>query len=153
MQPLVKKHIISVDDLCVLIEKSTGMFGIEGVSFIGGEPFLQAESLACLAGRCRAKGLTALSFSGYRYEELISGAINGAKSLLSQLDILIDGEYRDNEPETNRRWIGSRNQRVFYLTSAYPNRLEYEISEQSVEYNVYDTSIQINGWPFDEISR
>jgi anaerobic ribonucleoside-triphosphate reductase activating protein len=151
MQELIKNHIVPVADVIVLIEKAVQTFNIEGVSFIGGEPFLQAKGLIEIAKWCKKNNLTTLSFSGYLYEELNSEKIEGSKELLSYLDILIDGEYREDERETERRWIGSKNQKLLHLTPAYNVGIEYESQNQSIEYNIYNSTIQINGWPFAEI--
>src|ERR1700742_2412983 len=39
--------------------------GVEGVTFLGGEPFEQAEALAELAREVKARGLTVMVFSGH----------------------------------------------------------------------------------------
>ena len=36
--------------------------------------------------------------------------------LLAETDVLVDGPYRRELPETRRRWIGSANQRVHFLS-------------------------------------
>lgn len=91
MQPLIKNHIVSVDDLEKLILDSVDTFKIEGVSFIGGEPFLQAKGFAELAKWCRDQGLSVLVFSGYTYDEINTLDIAGSSDLLRYIDVLIDG--------------------------------------------------------------
>lgn len=48
---------------------SREVHGIEGVTFIGGEPTLQS-GLGCLAARLREAGIGTILFTGRRYEEL-----------------------------------------------------------------------------------
>lgn len=43
---------------------------IEGVTFVGGEPFAQATPLARLGEMCRDAGLSVVTFSGYKYAHL-----------------------------------------------------------------------------------
>ncbi len=66
--------------------------GIEGVTYSGGEPFEQATALGELSQRLNRRGLTILSYSGYRLEALQANAERFGP-LLNQLDWLIDGEY------------------------------------------------------------
>ena len=39
--------------------------------------------------------------------------------LLARTDILVDGPYDRDNPDTERRWIGSTNQRIHFLTARY----------------------------------
>lgn len=55
MQPMERRHLVEVDKLMELILKHKAKDGIEGVSFIGGEPILQAEGFAELAQNVRMK--------------------------------------------------------------------------------------------------
>ena len=55
-----------------LIQKSMAMNEIEGLSFIGGEPMLQAEGLSEIAKWAHSVGLTTLVFTGYLLSELKS---------------------------------------------------------------------------------
>lgn len=46
---------------------------VRGVTFSGGEPFVQSGKLAPLAERLRAAGYNLTSYTGYLYEELLGG--------------------------------------------------------------------------------
>ena len=46
---------------------------IDGVTFSGGEPFFQAEALASVGEQVRKAGRTIVTYTGYMYEQLISG--------------------------------------------------------------------------------
>ncbi len=107
---------VTVDELASRIVETTG---IEGVTFLGGEPFEQAEALADLAGRVRAAGLSVLTFSGYEYETLINSSRDGWGQLLAATDLLIDGPYDRTQPDHERPWVGSRNQEFRYLSPRY----------------------------------
>jgi len=89
---------------------------IEGVTFTGGEPFLQAPALAALASRVRTHGLSVVVFTGYDLEELRSAA---ARSLLAVTDILIAGRYIAAQRTIGLPLRGSTNQQLHRLTNRY----------------------------------
>ncbi len=85
---------------------------LSGVTFSGGEPFLQPQALAELARKLQAKGLNITTYTGYTLEELQrlhSPAIN---ALLDVTDILIDGPFLLAERDLTLTFRGSRNQRI-----------------------------------------
>jgi anaerobic ribonucleoside-triphosphate reductase activating protein len=85
----------------------------QGVTFSGGEPFLQAPELAELALAIRQKmGLDVVTYTGYTYEELIEDNNDGVKALLAASDILIDGKYIHKLRSIKLKFRGSSNQRV-----------------------------------------
>lgn len=89
--------------------------GQAGLTFCGGEPFLQPE--ACLEISRFAKeelGWNVWSFSGYTYEQLKE--IGEAKwEFLKSLDALIDGPFILAERDLTMKFRGSRNQRLLHL--------------------------------------
>ena len=82
-----------------------------GVTFSGGEPFAQSKGFAKLAGLLKEKGYEVASYSGYTFEELLSGS-DDQKDLLSIIDILIDGPFLMAEKTLEAPFRGSRNQRI-----------------------------------------
>ena len=54
-QPLVPRHLLVVEELAGRI---LAVPGIEGVTYSGGEPTVQARGLACLSERLRPAGLS-----------------------------------------------------------------------------------------------
>lgn len=87
---------------------------LTGVTFSGGEPFTQAKELTVLAKKVREAGLDVMSFSGYTYEELVNGATvdNGWLGLLSELSLLVDGRFIEEQKSLELKFRGSRNQRI-----------------------------------------
>jgi anaerobic ribonucleoside-triphosphate reductase activating protein len=90
--------------------------GLEGVTYTGGEPFVQALALAALASRVRARGLSVVVFTGFDLEELRSPA---ARSLLAVTDVLVAGRYIAALRTTELALRGSTNQRIHLLTDRY----------------------------------
>jgi len=89
----------------------------DGVVFSGGEPFLQARGLAATIAllRRRRPQWTYVSYSGYRIETLRARGTPDQRTLLSELDLLIDGPYV-RSLAGDLLWRGSSNQRLHALT-------------------------------------
>lgn len=88
---------------------------IEGVTFTGGEPLLQARDILPLAMWIKSKGLSIVCYTGYLFQEIVDGEIPYAEKLLRWLDILIDGTFQE-EDKGALLWRGSCNQTVHFLT-------------------------------------
>ena len=149
MQPMERRHLVEVDKLMELILKHKTKDGIEGVSFIGGEPILQAEGFAELAQKCQNEGLSVLLFTGYNYKDLLTTEDENVKILLENSDILIDGEFVESLYDGERDWVGSTNQRVIFLSNCYRAGIEFEHGVHSTEIRVSADGVGINGWPID----
>ena len=123
---------------------------IEGVTFLGGEPFEQAEALGIIAERVKEKGLSVLCFTGGKLEELRENPVN--KKLLDNIDLLIDGEFIEELTDYSRPWCGSSNQRYHFLTDRY-NEDIFTKYKNKVEVNISKNGqIFMNGMGnFDEI--
>lgn len=52
------------------LNQARSCHGIEGVTFLSGEPILQARGLARIARLIRPLGLSVMLFTGYRLEDL-----------------------------------------------------------------------------------
>jgi anaerobic ribonucleoside-triphosphate reductase activating protein len=127
--------------------------GVEGITILGGEPFEQPEGAAALAAAAHARGLTVMVFSGYYLDELRSRAMTDPHTLqlLSAIDLLVDGRYDHTRPEPpppiGRRWIGSANQTMHYLTAAYSDTDPRMRAANTIEIRVVEGRVLINGWP------
>jgi anaerobic ribonucleoside-triphosphate reductase activating protein len=84
----------------------------QGVTFSGGEPFLQAGELVQVAQAARQMGLDVVTYTGYTYEELIAYNSDDINALLSASDILIDGKYVHALRDIGLQFRGSSNQRL-----------------------------------------
>lgn len=114
--------------------------GIEGVTFLGGEPFEQSEALGIIAEEVKKTGLGVLCFTGGYLEDLKLNPIN--EKLLSNIDLLIDGPFEVDKVDYSRPWCGSSNQRYHFLTNRYneeifvkyKNKVEVNISKNGVVF-------------------
>jgi anaerobic ribonucleoside-triphosphate reductase activating protein len=83
---------------------------IQGVTFSGGEPFLQVEPLVELASRVHKMKLDVTIFTGYIYEDLIKQDVY--IPLLNSCDYLIDGPFINSLKNLDLTFRGSSNQRI-----------------------------------------
>jgi anaerobic ribonucleoside-triphosphate reductase activating protein len=142
------RTIIAADDIFRQILKAKTTHGIEGVTFLGGEPMLQARGLSRLAFLCQENDVSVMVFTGYRLEDVRAKELPGVENLLACTDILVDGPYIRELPDRERRWTGSRNQRFRYLSARYAEGQESEAVNRESEIAVrLDGTIRVNGWP------
>jgi anaerobic ribonucleoside-triphosphate reductase activating protein len=119
--------LASVEGLCRLVDREVERGDCFGITLSGGEPFLQAEGLAVLAGHARSRGLNVITFTGYTLEELLGEGVEGSRLLLGNTDLLIDGPFVA-EKAVHEGLRGSSNQRFIYLTGAltpYSSEIEH----------------------------
>ncbi|NJP91720.1 radical SAM protein [Nonomuraea sp. FMUSA5-5] len=91
----------------------------DGLTLSGGEPFAQAQALAELVTRVRARrDLSVMSYSGHTLEWLRRHGDEHQRRLLSLLDLLVDGPYVAGR-HAALRWRGSANQRLHRLTDRH----------------------------------
>lgn len=83
-----------------------------GVTFSGGEPFMQAKKLIPIAKHIKEKGLELACYTGFLFEQLNAGQIPYAKELLQYIDVLIDGKFVLSQKSLDLKFKGSKNQRT-----------------------------------------
>ena len=110
-QPMEGGHAI---DTAAILQQMAENPILSGVTFSGGEPFLQPAPLASLARAVHQRGLDVWSYSGFTLEELAKRAEKNkaTRALLSELDVLVDGPYEESQRDLTLHFRGSRNQRV-----------------------------------------
>ena len=89
---------------------------LHGMTFSGGEPFMQAEVLCFLAEQVKASGKSLVIYTGYTCEVLARWARTepAVDRLLNLADALIDGPYREDQRNLELDYRGSANQRLLY---------------------------------------
>jgi len=133
----------SVDDLFLLIKQEKDK--IEGVTFLGGEPFEQAQELAGLSKLIKASGLSVVCFTGYTIEELKKQNNIFTDDFLNNIDLLIDGGFEEENYDLSRPWVGSTNQRYIFLTDFY-NMEQIQKYKNKIEVRISrDGKTEING--------
>jgi anaerobic ribonucleoside-triphosphate reductase activating protein len=126
---------------------------IEGVTFLGGEPFEQAEPLAELSKKLHERDFSIMVFSGYTLAELKDHQSSGHESrlnFLASIDLLVDGRYQQDNVDTDRPWVGSKNQEFHFLTDRYSEETLFKSVKYGLEITVLNSGqVQINGWASD----
>ena len=87
---------------------------VQGVTFLGGEPFLNTQVCLKVINRLRAEfGDTKdiWSWSGYTFEELLLES-DDKLEMLSKIDILVDGRFELSKKNLMLQFRGSSNQRI-----------------------------------------
>jgi len=139
--------LLPVEKVAAYILDLRAQRGIEGVTFLGGEPFDQAAALAKLGRIMQQNGLSVVTYTGHTYEHLQRVARPEWLALLAVTDILIDGPYVPHLHSDTLHWRGSSNQRLIFLTDRYSAE---EIAAMPVEKGVNilirpDGTVKISG--------
>lgn len=148
MQEIRKNIIVDTHDIIKLIDKMVKENDIEGVSFIGGEPILQSEGLSDIAEWCQNINLSVLVFTGYLYQDLINMNNKYVNKLISNTDLLVDGPFIEEEYDEERYFVGSTNQKIYFLSERYKPGIEFIKKERTMEVLISEKNILVNGWPF-----
>ena len=116
-----------------IIEDILNNKNIEGVTFLGGEPFEQFDALFEISKVVFEKGLSTLCFTGFSFNYIKKRY----SKILPYLDLLITGRFDETKKDFKRPWVGSSNQKYHFLTSRYnegilnkyKNRIEINIKK------------------------
>jgi anaerobic ribonucleoside-triphosphate reductase activating protein len=162
MLPFAGGQAWRAGDLLQTIAEAAGAHGIAGITLLGGEPLAHAAGAAALARGARQLGLTVMVFSGYTLEEARRLPDPAVTDLLAHTDILVDGPYARELPETRRRWIGSANQRIHFLSGRYrpddpcwalPNTLEIRLQGGQLSVNGFPARSALGLWKRPALRR
>lgn len=105
---------------------------ITGLSLLGGEPFEPENQPALTALLRRVKAQlpekTVWCYTGYTYDtDLAKGGsvfTDVTREMLSYIDILVDGEFIEEQRDLTLRFRGSRNQRILTLENGICTQIE-----------------------------
>lgn len=142
LQPLVPKHLVGLSELLEVARRSRDENGIEGVTFIGGEPTLQ-RNLHLLSKGLRELGLGILMFTGRKYEDIHD-------ELTNTLDLVVDGKFEKDNLDHNRNLIGSCNQNIVDVSGRYSKHLDWftVVRSDYIEVDIFDDLFITNGSVF-----
>lgn len=85
------------------------------VTFSGGDPFYQAARLLPLVEKLKAKGYDIWCYTGFTLDELRNKHDSDIDSLLSTIDVLVDGPYVERLRDIGLCFRGSSNQNIHDL--------------------------------------
>ncbi len=102
-------YVVDTDSLYEDIKQSRY---IDGVTFSGGEPFLQSEAFIHIAEKLKESNINIVCYTGFAFEELLAGKDESRSRLLGLVDMLIDGPYMEELRDIGLAFRGSKNQRI-----------------------------------------
>lgn len=91
----------------------------DGVTILGGEPFLQPEGLLALMQSLKQRDQHITLYTGYTLEDLATRNDQTIWRILELTGILIDGPFIKELSDNANEWVGSTNQRVVYRPALY----------------------------------
>lgn len=140
-----------VVEISTLAGRISRIRGLDGVTFSGGEPFEQARPLAALSRVLRLQGLNVLVYTGYRLNDLRSRP-ERFQCLLDEIDLLIDGEYRQDLPGP-LLWRGSSNQHIHELSNEVASPEHPDIRIREIQLTMDARRLRISGFPSQDMEK
>jgi anaerobic ribonucleoside-triphosphate reductase activating protein len=93
---------------------------INGLSILGGEPLhpknIESVSMLCEYFKYKYPYKTIWLWSGFRYEDILERENN--YNIFNYIDVLVDGQFKEEYHNPTLRWKGSSNQRVIDVQSS-----------------------------------
>lgn len=146
MLPFSGGEPVSVSDLVMQFRHAVESNPhVEGVTLLGGEPFSH-PGVEIFARGVRELGGSVMIFTGFTLSELKARPETHVPKLLAETDLLVDGPFLREQPDTTRRWIGSRNQQIHFLTDRYQPDAVWQESD-TLEIRLQDGEVTVNGFP------
>lgn len=110
---------------------------VDGLTFSGGEPMVQATALAEVVRHVRrVRDVSLICFTGYTLSHLRKHPPEpGVADLLSEVDVLVAGPYLAGRND-GRGLRGSTNQRVHHLTPRLAEGFDFEQGPRTAEVRV-----------------
>ena len=87
---------------------------VTGMTFSGGETFMQAGALAVIGKAAKQRNLSVFTYTGFVFETLLEQSRNNPDiaALLAITDVLIDGPFLLEQRDISLAFRGSGNQRL-----------------------------------------
>ena len=117
LQEMKHAHIMSLHEIISIAKRSKEENDIEGITFLGGEPTLQKHLLE-LSLAFHEIGLGVILFTGYNLKQL-------KESLITSVDLIIDGQFIQKKLDQNRNLVGSTNQKFNHISDRYVNDMDW----------------------------
>lgn len=147
MLPFEGGQLVAVEEIVGRLRDAAQAHALEGITLLGGEPLAHAAGAAGLARAAHGLGLSVMVFSGFTLEEARRLPDPAVADLLAETDVLVDGPYRRELPEPRRRWIGSANQRVHFLSDRCRADDPRWLLPNTLEIRLRDGELSVNGFP------
>lgn len=109
--------------------------GQDGMTFSGGDPFVQPKACAEIARYARSLGLNVWCYTGYTYEHLMTMAKKKPEIMefLNEIDILVDGKFLLEKKSYSALFRGSSNQRLIDVKKSLKQHITVLKKEEEEE--------------------
>ena len=106
-------ELVDIDEIKKEIKALKGQ---DGITLSGGDPMAQPLECLELAKYAHELGMNVWCYTGYLYEDVLKN--KKMKSLLEEVDVLVDGRFKIEEFSLDLYYKGSKNQRVIDVKSS-----------------------------------
>lgn len=100
-------ELVEIEDIK---KEMKNLKGQDGITLSGGDPMVQPLECLEIAKYAHSLGMNVWCYTGYLFEDVLKN--KKMKSLLEEVDVLVDGEFLIDEFSMDLYYRGSRNQRV-----------------------------------------
>lgn len=111
---------IDIDELHSYLISKYKMGNYSGITFSGGDPMYQKDSLLLLAKKLKETipEINIWSYTGYLYEDI------SEYEVLKYIDTLVDGKFEIDKKYPKKPYRGSYNQRIIRLKNSKIQKIE-----------------------------
>jgi len=125
-------------------------FKTTGITILGGEPLLQADELYnfLLEYKKLYQNKSIFLFTGFEWKTLLKNNLYEKTIMLS--DLVVSGPFQKKSTPDNRRWIGSTNQEIHFITEKFKYlKKSWPEHKNEIEFHITNDEIIINGTPMN----
>lgn len=103
--------LVALEEVYKIIDELEGQ---NGITFSGGDPFIQPKECCEIAKYAKKKGYNIWSYTGYTFEQLLILSEKKPEILnfLKEIDVLVDGKFELSKKSYIFKFRGSSNQRI-----------------------------------------
>lgn len=136
-----------------IIQQIKSTPNIEGISILGGEPLDQIDATLDICKQAKALNLSVMLYTGYTLEEIKIKFPSRLSEIMTYIDLIVDGRYEHTKPERTRRWVGSSNQIMHFLSNRYQQSDPqfYVSNTVEISFNKNTKVITVNGFPHQQL--
>ncbi len=133
-----------------ILAQELSKINTDGITLLGGEPLQQKQEdlFIFLTEFRKISDKSIMLFSGFTWDYIQKKKV--LKDIVDLTDLVIAGPYLPEQTPDNRRWIGSKNQTIHFLTEKYRYLEKWPLKITEIEIHFRDDEIIINGTPFNE---
>ena len=110
--------------------------GQNGITFSGGDPFMQPKECSEIAKYAINKGYNIWCYTGFTFEQLLKLSKNKPEIMefLETIDVLVDGKFDINKKSLDAIFAGSSNQRIIDVQKSLDEK-EIVLVEKYIKKN------------------